>query len=413
MVATTTVLGYPMFKEGDVNTTINIATVVSEVKVLRCTVTEDTGDIGSLDVLPLPQETDNWQINKDEVNNKWIEVVINGVDATNKGQAFTCTAIDTANHTSQLVYHIENVFQGTEFDEGSINDTLTVDFTIGIKAQIKCTVKSADPALTELSIEPQPQIGVDDYRIIRDGNKWIGMEFDNVDSDMPTYFTCKAESSATTANLFYSISIFDGIKFSEGSTNGTVDHTLVTETTGNIRCTIASADPPVTELSIQPEKPPGDNDYHVIKNGTNWIEVNFDRINSNTPTAFQCIAKNNMTTATLDYAISLQDPVPPLFSFGANDTIWNEILTGSDHTFFCDIVPNIAIPAVTALTALPLESPDGNWKIDVKGVTSIEIKITGADPVKNRNDFICIASNGPRTTRLTYQNYVGGECLWF
>ena len=410
-------LDYPSFNEGDVNSTINVGAVVSETKTLRCTVKNDSDDseLEQLDILPPPGEGDNWELKKSEEGSeeKWAEVVIKGVsEDKNKGQTFTCTAINADKKTSELSYHVEKVYKGTTFEEGDVNATLSTDLTAGAKAQIKCTVKSADPSVTELSIAPPPAPGNSDYKIIKDGTKWVGIEFMNINSETPIFFTCAAVSDVTTANLHYSVSIFDGIKFAEGNTNGTVNQTLVTETTGSvIRCTVTSSDPEISELSFQPAPPPGNNDYKINKNGTYWVEVEFAKINDKTPTVFQCIAKNNITTATLDFMISIEDPIPPIFSLGGNDTIWNEIETGANHTFFCDVVPDVALPPVTSLTAAPPSGPGDNWAIDIKEHSSVEIKITGADSSKNKRDYICIATNGPRTTKIFFQNYVGGEYI--
>ena len=397
----------PSFEEGAVNSTIDVGAVLLEERVLRCTVVNNSeSELKELEIIPVPFAGDNWSINKN-MNERWIEVVIHGVEKTNEGKTFECTATNTANEVSFLTYELKTVYDGTSFKEGIVNSTIQLDVTVGTTPTIRCTIESAKPDVTELIIDPIPLPGNEDYKIIGEDKKWIAIQFSAIKDDTPTFFTCTAVSDVTRAKLSYSLSVFDGIKFKEGSTNGTVNHTLVTETQDSIKCTIQSADPPLKGLDIEPPPLPGNEDYHFVINGTKQIEVVFTKINEKTPEVFSCIARNNITTARLNYNLNIKDPIPPLFTFGGNDTIWNEMLTGSNGTLFCALVPGIALPPVTLLTVDPIE-PGENWKIVKNGVESIEVKFTNADSSKNNRDFICIATNGVRTTRLIYQNYVGG-----
>ena len=397
----------PAFEEGAVNGTITIGAVLSETKVLRCTVTILATDMKSLEMIP-PSEDNKWEIIKNTTADKWwIEVEIHAVTEKNK-QEFKCTAISQTDEEASLTYNIATIYAGTTFEEGATNATLNTDLTRGVKSQkIRCTIKSADPAITSLDIIPHPPIGNTDYRVIGDNNKWIGMEFDDIDDDVPSDFICIAVSNVTTAQLTYRLEFFDGIKFGEGDTNGTINNTLVMETTATIRCTIASADPPLAELLVEPMPLPGNDDYKVHKDGNNWIEIEFININDHTPDHFQCIAKNNLTLATLDYAMMIAKPVAPVFDLGGNDTFWTEIATGANRTLFCNVVPDTAIPPVSSLTALPFTND--NWVVDINGNSFIEIKITEADTKKNKRFYICVATNGVRSTTMSFQTYVGGK----
>ena len=405
----------PEFDEGDANSTVNIAAVVAETKTFRCTVkTPDlaTDRIESLNLEPTPGEGANWEIktNASTDSNWWIEVTIHNVGKANEDLTFECIAINTANDTTTLTYNLTTVYDGTTFEEGDTNTTISRELTVGIVSEIHCTIKSADPVITSLSIDPEPPLGNTDYMVIGDGVKWIGMRFIDIDDDVPTVFICKAVSDVTTAELTYSMAYFDGIKFNEGDTNGTVNTTIVTETTGStIKCSIASANPEIMEdLQIEPVPLPGDEDYKIHSNGTTSIEVEFLKISDSIPSTFLCTAKNNMTTATLTYTVTVADPVAPVFDLGGNDTYWSEIATGSNVTLYCNVSTDISVPPVTLLSGEPPSTPGDNWEIKINGLSSIEFIITEADSVKNKRDYICIASNGIRTTVFTNQNYVGG-----
>lgn len=401
---------YPTFEEGGSNTTINVAVVLNEKVSFSCTVNNDTeSEFKELNGLPIPVSGENnWEWMKDDGDTK-VRLVIEQVASSNEGNTFTCEAIDTEDRFSTLSYHITKVYDGTTFKEGDVNSTVNTGLTMGTKTQIRCTIDKADPPLTDLSIAPQP-IGDEDYKVVGGEHlDWIGIEFNSVNDLIPLEFICSAKSNTTFATLTYALTLFDGIKFEEGATNSSMNESLITETTNTITCSVSSADPPLLpgeeSLIMEPEPLPGNEDYK-FEHINNSVVVKFLKINDNTPTSFKCTAKNNMTTATLNYNLLIRDPVAPVFTFGGNETIWTEIGTGVNHTFECTVIKGFAVPEVNLITAEPPQ--ESNWKIVKKDDFSVEIQITGADSLLNKKDYICIASNGVRNTQLIYQNFVGG-----
>ncbi len=116
-------------------------------------------------------------------------------------------------------------------------------------------------------------------------------------------FSLTAYGMLLTVYIYYCIFIIDllldGPYFIEGDANSTILTEYKTDSNYNLTCTIKSSNPPVTELSLLPEK--GHN-WYTIKDGVKTITAVFtNAIAINNTRQFTCVAKNNVTVSTLTF----------------------------------------------------------------------------------------------------------------
>ena len=91
----------------------------------------------------------------------------------------------------------------------------------------------------------------------------------------------------------------------------------------------------------------------------------------------------------------------------ANGTVLSEVQDGTSHNITCTV--KSAKPAVTGLTIEP--ATGFNWKTVTDGVHSVTLVIDKATAVNNTRKFTCVAVNNVTTSKLVFNNFVGGKLL--